>query len=298
MTERSILFVDDEEKIISVLKHMFENKYTVFTANNGPDALTLIHKHAIDIIVSDQRMPEMQGVDLLKQVKESSPKTICILLSSYADIDVFMNSVNTGDIFRFVEKPWNTNRFQKTITAAKIQITQDPDIVKYQNLGLLVLSEDQEVYTTIHQLFGYKLNVYYVKDLQEAIAFLEERHELAVFITDTMAEEEDTLLFFDILKTTYPSLVSVALTTKADAHTIVRFINEGKIFRYLPKPVETELLEFDINAALKHYAEVKQEPLLLESEYDLAIQAEEILVEPQKKNTTFLNKLKALLPGN
>ena len=72
----------------------------------------------------------------------------------------------------------------------------------------------------------------------------------------------------------------------------------NSIFRYLPKPVETELLEFDINAALKHYAEVKQEPLLLESEYDLAIQAEEILVEPQKKNTTFLNKLKALLPGN
>ncbi len=292
MTEKTILFVDDERQILTVLKSIFENQYTVFTASNGPDALAIIHKQSIDIIVSDQRMPEMQGVDLLTQVKEVSPNTLGILLGSYVDMDVFMDAINTSDIFRFIEKPWNKERLKKTIMAAEKKIVAGIDQITFRNLGVLVFSDDRKVYATIHQLFGHKLNVYYANNLDDALIILEQQNELAVIITDIMVR--DLINFFEMLKTTYPSLVSVVLSTKTDAHIIVRLINEGHIFRYLPKPVEKKLLEFNINGALKHYAELMQDPSLLEKEEEL----EEMPIVSASKKTTFMQKLKALLQGN
>ena len=128
--------------------------------------------------------------------------------------------------------------------------------------------------------------------MDDALIILEQQNELAVIITDIMVR--DLINFFEMLKTTYPSLVSVVLSTKTDAHIIVRLINEGHIFRYLPKPVEKKLLEFNINGALKHYAELMQDPSLLEKEEEL----EEMPIVSASKKTTFMQKLKALLQGN
>ena len=106
MTEKlNILFVDDEKQILIPLKAMFKKQYKVFTAVSGSDALNIIRSNLISIIVSDQRMPEMPGIELLKQVKEISPLTVRILLTGYADLNAVVESVNTGEIFRFIEKP-------------------------------------------------------------------------------------------------------------------------------------------------------------------------------------------------
>lgn len=114
----NLLFVDDEKQILIPLKALFKKQYSVFIAPSGPKALEIVRNNAIQIIVSDQRMPEMQGVELLRQVKEISPQTVRILLTGYADLSAVMASVNTGEVFRFIEKPWNNERLKKTISAA------------------------------------------------------------------------------------------------------------------------------------------------------------------------------------
>jgi serine/threonine-protein kinase len=273
MTKKlNILFVDDEKQILISLKAMFQKNFNVFTAISGPDALDIIRSNSIQIIVSDQRMPEMLGIDLLKLVKEISPSTVRILLTGYADLNAVMESVNTGEIFRFIEKPWNNERLRKTINiAAKISLTQaggKHDIESFsdmQGVGILVVDDAFDICAKIHHLFGHQHNVFCANSMQETLTILEAQ-DIAVLITDTVVKGEEMSTLIHVLKETYPLTLVIVLTTQTDAHFVVGMINGGQIFRYLHKPVETHLLEFSINAALKCYTQFQHEPSLLESQ--------------------------------
>jgi len=116
-----------------------------------------------------------------------------------------------------------------------------------------------EICAKVHHLFGHRHNVFCAASLTEALSILNHQ-DIAVLITDTMVQGEETSYLIHKLKQTRPSIITVVLTTQADAHLIVRLINQGQIFRYLPKPVENHLLEFCINAALKHHRELQNEP--------------------------------------
>ncbi|MCK5876613.1 MAG: response regulator [Candidatus Marithrix sp.] len=295
----NLLFVDDEKQILIPLKAMFKKQYTVFTAISGPVALETIKNNSIQIIVSDQRMPEMQGIELLKQVKEISPKTIRILLTGYADINAVVESVNTGEIFRFIEKPWNNERLKNTIEAAASIYSEqdgtdffDDDAIAPQKSGILLVDDSYDTCATIHHLFGDKHSIFCVNNMAEALVILEQQ-DIAVLITETNVQGEDMTLLIHVLKETYPLTVVVILTTQADAHLVVRLINEGQIFRYLPKPVENYVLEFSINAALKRHAQFCDKPSLLASQLFVEAPSEEIH-EVQEKISTFKTKMASL----
>ena len=102
----SILFVDDEVHVVNLLKVMFRNDYEVFTATSGDAALDIIQSRKIDVIVSDQRMPNILGTELLGKVKALSPGTMRILLTGYSDLAAMVGSINEGEIYRFINKPW------------------------------------------------------------------------------------------------------------------------------------------------------------------------------------------------
>lgn len=297
----NILFVDDEKQILIPLKALFKKQYSVFTASSGPKALEVIRNNPIQIIVSDQRMPEMQGVELLRQVKEISPSTVRILLTGYADLSAVMASVNTGEVFRFIEKPWNNERLKKTISAAadislkqKTEPASDKaniiEAVLSKRAGLLLVDEDLEICAKVHHLFGHKHNVYCAGSLAEATHIVEHQ-DITVLITDTVIHGEETSYLIHSLKQTHPSVITVVLTTQADAHLIVRLINQGQIFRYLPKPVENHLLEFCINAALKRHSELQHQPTLL----TVSQQSVEETPEEETQNVIKENSLNLLV---
>ena len=113
---KTILFVDDEDGILNSLVRMFRNeKYRILTANSGQKGLELLSKNDIDLVVSDQRMPNMTGVEFLRQVSEQYPMTSRIIMSGYVDIDAVIGAVNQGNICRFLTKPWDKNIFKKNI---------------------------------------------------------------------------------------------------------------------------------------------------------------------------------------
>ena len=121
MTDRQnvILCVDDEEKILKTLQRSLRTEgYKVLTALNGPQALNLLREERVDLIISDQRMPDMTGAELLSIVRKKYPNVISIVLSGYTDFDALVKSVNEGEIFRFLYKPWDDKELKSIVSLA------------------------------------------------------------------------------------------------------------------------------------------------------------------------------------
>lgn len=114
-----ILFVDDEPHILEALSQLFDSQYDVQVANGGEEAIEIAKKTPdLAIVVSDQRMPQMKGIDVLKAIKEIAPDAMRILLTGYADADAILDSVNVGEVFRYVKKPWNTEQLREVVSLA------------------------------------------------------------------------------------------------------------------------------------------------------------------------------------
>ena len=103
-----ILCVDDEPNILSSLRRLLRGQgYTVFLAESGNDGLALLEAETIDLVISDMRMPEMDGAHFLERVRTKWPDTIRMLLTGYADIQSILDAINRGEIYRYITKPWN-----------------------------------------------------------------------------------------------------------------------------------------------------------------------------------------------
>jgi response regulator RpfG family c-di-GMP phosphodiesterase len=114
----NILYVDDEENNLLSFKATFRIKHHVLTALSGDQALKILATNQIDIIITDQRMPEMTGVEFLEKVLENFPDPMRILLTGYADMSAVVDAVNKGKIFHYVTKPWNEEELELTINRA------------------------------------------------------------------------------------------------------------------------------------------------------------------------------------
>ena len=114
----AVLVVDDEPNILSALRRMLRaHGYCVQTAPGGSEALALLAQAPVDLIISDMRMPEMNGAEFLRRSREHVPEAVRILLTGYADIGSTIDAVNNGEIFRYVSKPWNDEALLATLRA-------------------------------------------------------------------------------------------------------------------------------------------------------------------------------------
>jgi len=108
--EFTLLFVDDEANILSSLKRLFRPfGYRIFTAESGALGLEIMEREVVDLVVSDMRMPEMNGAQFLEKVSAKWPDTVRILLTGYAEIASTIDAINKGKIFRYISKPWDDN---------------------------------------------------------------------------------------------------------------------------------------------------------------------------------------------
>lgn len=107
---KSILFVDDEEQILKALRRLFmQTDYETFFANSGQEALKILDQEKINLIISDMRMPEMNGYQLLKQVRVKHPETMRVILSGYAEEKEIISSLQDGSTRMYMMKPWDNN---------------------------------------------------------------------------------------------------------------------------------------------------------------------------------------------
>lgn len=135
----TLLFVDDEASILSSLRRLFRSEgYRILTAESGAKGLEILEQEQVDLIISDMRMPEMDGAAFLGKVKERWPQVIRILLTGYADITSTIAAINQGEIYRYIAKPWDDNDIILNIRQALEQSR-----LKAENQRLLALTEKQ-----------------------------------------------------------------------------------------------------------------------------------------------------------
>jgi len=117
--KRTLLLVDDEENILSALRRLLRRDgYEILTANGGQRGLELLAENAVDVIVSDQRMPNMTGVEFLRRVKTIHPETVRIVLSGYTELQSITDAINEGAIYKFLTKPWDDEQLRSNIEEA------------------------------------------------------------------------------------------------------------------------------------------------------------------------------------
>jgi response regulator RpfG family c-di-GMP phosphodiesterase len=116
--EISILYIDDEVNNLVAFKANFRRDYNIFTTENTDEAMTFLKGNKIQIVITDQRMPGKTGVEFLQDVMKEFPDPIRILLTGYSDIEVVIDSINKGQIFRYLTKPFNDLELKMAIENA------------------------------------------------------------------------------------------------------------------------------------------------------------------------------------
>ena len=266
-----LLLVDDEERILSALKSLFRQRYHVFTTTDGNKALDFMGKYHVHVIISDQRMPIMPGVELLRRSQGISPTSVRILLTGYSDLASIVGSINDGEVYRFISKPWDNTDLQTIVAEAatiglQLADTKTPAaaLPKKMDAGVLVIDRDEEIYRVARELVGSLCPVVYVADVAAAVAVMQAQ-EIAVVITDVEAGHGQLTDMLKLLKRENPQILTIVATSASDAELVIELINEAQIFRFLNRPVNVKLLKGHLNAALQRYLTYKQAPDLVKA---------------------------------
>lgn len=119
MKEINVLFLDDEEKVLNAVKRIFINEpYGVAVAANYAEAMSIIAREKIKVVLSDQRMPDIPGVEFLRRVRVQYPQIVRILFTAYADLTAAEQAINVSEVFRFINKPWHPDELKATVVNA------------------------------------------------------------------------------------------------------------------------------------------------------------------------------------
>ena len=147
----TILCVDDEPNILSALRRLFRpHGYRMLTADSGAAGLAVLESEAVDLVISDMRMPQMDGAQFLAQVRQRWPGTMRLLLPGYADVQSILDAINHGEIYRYVTKPWDENDIVLVVRHALERRALEQDKLRLealtasQNAQLLVLNASLE----------------------------------------------------------------------------------------------------------------------------------------------------------
>jgi eukaryotic-like serine/threonine-protein kinase len=264
-----LLIVDDEERILSALKSLFRHRYHVFTTTDGNKALDFITRYQMHVIISDQRMPGMLGVELLRRSREISPRSVRILLTGYSDLAAIVGSINDGEVYRFISKPWDNKSLQSIVAEASTIALELADtkasevsLPDRMEVGILVIDRDEEVFRVVRELTGGLCPVVYANDTDSALRMLK-KHEIALVIADVESSQEQLTSMLKLLKQEYPKILSIVATKAKDAELVIDLINQAQVFRILHKPINVTTLKAQMQAALQRYLTYQQVPELV-----------------------------------
>lgn len=277
MQKPKIAFIDDEPRILRSLKMHFRQSHDVFITTDATELMKYVSEHEVQVVVSDQRMPDKQGTEVLREVKEASPNTIRILLTGYADLNAVIDSVNEGEIYRYITKPWQNDELKKVVNKATEIAQQTQDIAQDTNQvnaaqshaasslstkrNILVLDDDENVYQQMKSYFQSTYTVSWANNLEQAAKLLQKKR-FGVTITDATLNGENITPIVYALKNIQPDLMVIMLTEFKDAHMVIDLINKGQVYRCLPRPTNFTMMSISLDRAFDHHEKLVQQPIL------------------------------------
>lgn len=264
-----VLCIDDEARILRALKALFRD-HEVYATDDPVEAVRLAVTHDIDVIVCDQRMPKMPGIEVLRELKASHPRAMRILLTGYSDLNAILGSANEGEVFRFISKPWENEELRRVVALAA-RISRDAPAVPAElsnegekaearrNAGILVIEDDADTQNRLREILGPHYQVRFATTPERALQVLEQ-HETGVVISETDNRRGDLTGLIKELKRHHPMIAAVVITDRANAQLAIDLINEGQVFRMLLKPVRMGSCRLSVEAALGRYWQLKHNP--------------------------------------
>lgn len=272
MSKPTLLLIDDEERILRSLRMLFFVGYNVRITTNPDEALAILRNEQVHVIVSDQRMPLMQGSELLRQACDISPATMRILLTGYADLEASIASVNEGEVFRYLMKPWDAELVKKVVAEAasiaetsfalKASFSATDKVV--QKLGakprVLVMDNDETTARTVHETLGDRCDIIWAADAQHAMEELA-KQDVSVVVSELILGEVNVGYILKTIKQLNPSTQCIVLTSFNDTARLIELINQAQISRFLPKPVSKGLLARNLESMLERFHAVRCQPV-------------------------------------
>lgn len=309
-----VLCVDDEPNILRALSWLLKKEFQVVTALSAQEGLELIRTGDFDVVISDQRMPEMSGVDFLNQVRIMAPRAMRILLTGYSDMQAVLRSVNEAEIFRYVNKPWNVNelpaivaqaaeiaRKQENIPAPTSWHEEENEVTPLQNsCKLMVIDDDESVHAAVEMSAGDLAQIIHVTNPVDALRMLETEN-IGVILAERTLGSMDLTHLLCLLKQRHPQIVSIMLTDTMDSVLIAKLINQGQIYRFLQKPAKAGQLRLTLKSALLKRTELLNNPALTERhKVDTADLAENTSMQPDptEQSTGTVSPAQASQPAN
>jgi len=276
MQKPKIAFIDDEPRILRSLKMHFRQSHDVFITTDASELMKYVSEHDVQVVISDQRMPDKQGTEVLRDIKAASPNTLRILLTGYADLNAVIDSVNEGEIYRYITKPWQNDELKQIVNKATEiaqqtqEITQNTmqvnDTQKFSggtgsNRNILVLDDDESVYQQIKSHFKSAYTVSWASNLEQAAKLLQKKR-FGVTITDSTLNKENITPIVYALKNIQPDLMVLMLTEFKDAHMVIDLINKGQVYRCLPRPTNFSIMSISLDRAFDHHERLVEQPIL------------------------------------
>ena len=265
----TLLFVDDEERILRSLRMLFAANYRVLVTTDGLEALEILKHEKVHALISDQRMPVMAGVDLLRQAREIAPDTMRLLLTGYSDIEAIVGSINEGEVFRYINKPWNADDIRSIVGEAAgiaMSLEQPAAAAAEPPAGaqtLLLIDDCREtalqLKSLIEESFPHTFALEWATSLGEAMSILE-RENVAIVVSEVEVGDDDMTPFLKTLKRFKPHVVTIVLTSFKDSALLVGLINQGQVHRFLPKPMRRVMTVRGLQSGIERSREMKRRP--------------------------------------
>ncbi|MDR3323782.1 MAG: response regulator [Zoogloeaceae bacterium] len=277
----TVLLLDDEIRVVNILRLILLPYYNVLAMTDGQAALELLRQNTVHVIISDQRMPLMTGVEFLRQARVIAPTSVRILLTGFSDLQAIIDSINDGEVFRFLNKPWGNaellgvvaeavkvsqqlNAAAPSVRASLSELARDEKALPAQGHAahraaplcdtgvVLVKTSNRTLFEQLKRTQPESVTVLHASTLDEALTcFTQQRVMVFVAHFESVEAAREEALAFKLLKRDMPALLSIALMLNADANEVIALINQGRLFRFATLPCKAGQVGFFIQSALR-----------------------------------------------
>ena len=175
-----ILYVDDERQNLISFKATFRKHYTVYAAQSGEEAIEILRERKVDLIISDQRMPEMTGVELFERILPEFPNAIRMVLTGYSDVQAIIDAINKGQVYYYITKPWKHGELKlvidKALEAYELRIQNKKLSKEKEELQLVAERQAKENLLSQYQTLKSQVNPHFLFNSFNALYALVERN--------------------------------------------------------------------------------------------------------------------------
>jgi response regulator RpfG family c-di-GMP phosphodiesterase len=282
--KHTLLVVDDEADVCDSVHDLLRRQFRVLKAKSAAEGLKLMEQHEVHIIMTDQRMPLVSGVEMLTKIRTGHPRAVRMLFTGFADLESIIAAINEGHIYQFLKKPWQPDELEAAVRQAameydrlvekaeKMQGLQAEIERLWQRVAsleseavrrpsaesipakhtLLVVDDEPNVCDSVCDLLRKDFRVLKAKSAEEGYKILE-AEEVHIIMTDQRMPQVSGVEMLSKVRAGHPQAVRMLFTGYAELESIITAINQGHIYKFLKKPWQTEELQEAVREAAKEY---------------------------------------------